>query len=53
MSDASYANALKFLEEEGIINYLIPSGRGTEEGCFQLADKERLENLCRRLSNFL
>ena len=53
MSDASYTNALKFLEEEGIINYGSPSGKGTGEGLFQVADEDRLENLRHRLSNFL
>jgi len=53
ISDANYNNALKFLRGEGIINYESPSGKGTRDGCFQVADERRLENLRLRLSNFM
>ena len=53
MSDANYNNALKFLRGEGIINYGSPSGKGTGDGRFQIADEHRLESLRLRLSNFM
>ncbi|HLA05048.1 MAG TPA: 1-acyl-sn-glycerol-3-phosphate acyltransferase [Syntrophales bacterium] len=53
ISDANYNNALKFLRGEGIINYGSPSGKGTGDGRFQVADERRLESLRLRLSNFM
>lgn len=53
LSQENYANALKFLREEEVINFAGSSGGNRDEDCLILADETRMETLRLRLSNFI
>lgn len=53
LSQENYKNALKFLEEEGILHYKTSRGKEKRKGEVAVFDESRMERLRLRLFNFI